>query len=369
MKSVRSTNNRKEMNSTPFMRRLAHNVPHIVKREPCFFLTDILLTYRCMQRCLQCAMPEKADTIPAMKFEDFKKIVDRLDAFGAHGVILTGGELLLHPRFLDCIAYTASKRFTYMHVLSTLYASRSKIEKLTEALLQHNAAFTCSFDGFGQVADDLRGAHDVARIVMENMEYLDEENRKRGRPIKTGVNIVISQMNLRQIPEILAFVKRIGWLASFEAYRYTSDHQREDEGLKITDVKEFRRVIELAKASPFVITPSWVLDGHVRNLESGVPKHCPYLQSPSLGSRFFVHPNGDVKVCLTSRVGNLLTQTPQEILDSAEWQEQKKQFEACSGCWTTCHTPFSKLSNYASKDSFRAARVLRNFKRFNPTVL
>jgi MoaA/NifB/PqqE/SkfB family radical SAM enzyme len=350
------------MKSTTFLRRVANNIPHVFKREPCFFLSDIMLTYRCTERCLQCAIPQKADSVPAMKFEDFKTIVDKLDAFGAHGLILTGGELLLHPRWLDCLEYAASKRFTYLHALSTLYASRSKIEKLTEALFRYNIAFTCSFDGFGQIADDLRGARDVARIVMENMKYLDAENLKRGRPIKTGVNIVVSQMNLAQIPEIIAFTERIGWLASVDVYRFTSDHQRENEWLKIKDLEEFRRVMSIAESSPVVITPSWVLRGHVRFFEGTMPKHCPYLSSPSVGSRFFVHPNGDVKVCLTNRVGNLLMQTPQQILDSVEWREQKKQFDACPGCWTTCHTPLSKLSNYGFKDSIRAARVLRNFR-------
>ena len=354
----------KHMTTAPFIRRLAKNVPHLFRREPCYLLTEILLTYHCTQRCLQCCIPQKAADTKRMGIEDFKTVVARLDEYGAHGIILSGGEPLLYPQLIDCIEYVARKRFTYLHLLSTLFASGTKVERLVKALLTHRMSITCSFDGFGPLADELRGGKNVSTIVMENMEFLDRENRKRGRPIKTGVNIVISQINLHQIPEILSYIERIGWLASLDVYRYTSDNQIEDDRMKIEDLDELRRVIELAKRSPAVVTPTWLLDGHVRYRENNLPKLCPYLLSPSLGSRFFVHPNGDVKVCLGSKVGNLLAQTPREILDSSEWRTRQEEFVDCRGCWTTCHTPFAKLSNYDWEESTRAYRVLRNYKNF-----
>ncbi|MBI3111679.1 MAG: radical SAM protein [Ignavibacteriales bacterium] len=343
--------------------RLIRNIPHIVKREPCFSLVEIMMTYHCTQRCLQCVIPLKGEEVPAMPFEDFKKVVDRLDAIGTHAIILSGGEPLLHPRFIECINYVAGKRFSYIHVLSTLYASQAKVQKLVQALLQHKVSLTCSFDGFGALADHLRGGRDVARVTMENMEYLDRENRNAGRPVKTGVNIVLSQMNLHQVPDILSYVERLGWLASLDVYRYTSDNQREDNSLKIEDIDAVRKIINRAIASPMVITPAWLLEGHLSNLEGKAPKYCPYLLSPSYGSRFFIHPNGDVKVCLGHRVGNLLVQTPQAILDSPEWSGARRSFESCTGCWTTCHTPLAKFSNYTLSESLRSFHVLKNFDR------
>ncbi|MBI3787726.1 MAG: radical SAM protein, partial [Ignavibacteriales bacterium] len=157
------------MKPTTIIRRLSKNLPHLFRREPCFLLNEVFLTYHCTQRCLQCIIPQKAEAMAAMSFEHFKTIVDRLDDYGAHGIILSGGEPLLHPHLFECLDYVAGKNFSYVHILSTLYASRTTVEKLVDAILRHKIAITCSFDGFDETGDYLRGAKDVARTLMENI--------------------------------------------------------------------------------------------------------------------------------------------------------------------------------------------------------
>lgn len=366
------------MSGKALARRVIKNIPHIVRREPCFAITEVLLTYHCPERCLQCSYPQKAVTMKRMSYDDFRKIIDRLDEYGTHAIILSGGEPLLHPELKECLEYVAAKQFTYRHLLSTLHASSRRIRELVELVLKHRFALTCSFDGFGELADELRGAKNVAKIVMENMEYLDRENRKRGRPIKTGVNIVISQMNLHQIPEILSYVEKLGWLANVDVYRDRPENLTRDERLDIKDFDEFGRIMEIVKKSPAVVTPLWLLEGYKPFLmglsqegrecnsppvRGGVSaKHCPYITSPSLGSRFFVHPNGDVKVCLPGIVGNLLSQSPHEILQSPTWKEREEEFERCRGCWNACLTPFAKLWSYDFKEGVRVLRQMRGYR-------
>jgi MoaA/NifB/PqqE/SkfB family radical SAM enzyme len=343
------------MNSLPVVRRVIRNARQVIRREPCFLLTEILLTYHCNQRCRQCSYPQKAEGMPSMDFENFKTVIDRLDDFGTHGVILSGGEPLLHPRLSDCVEYMMSKSFTYVHILSNLYFPHQKIETFTKLILDHRINLTCSFDGFDEVADDIRGAQDVSRTVMENMEYLDRENNKKGRPITTGVNIVISQLNMHQIPSILTYVERLGWPANVDVY---SSSQRPDgAALRIKDYDALRNVLDCAKRSPTVITPKWILDGFIDSLRGAAPKYCPYLTSPSIGSRFFVQPNGDVLVCTGNPVGNLVNQTPQEILSSKTWKTRREEFESCAGCWNSCQTLFSRLSLYGTNELSRIVRL------------
>lgn len=355
------------MNALSVLHRVTKNVPNLIRREPSFFLSEILLTYHCTQRCRQCSFPQKAGGMPAMDFEDFKTIVDRLDEFGTHGIILSGGEAFLHPRLHECLDYVMGKNFTYVHLLSNLYYSQIKLEKLFEPIFHYGIAFSCSFDGFDEVADDIRGANDVSRIVMENMEYLDRENNKRGRPIKTGVNIVVSQLNLHQIPAILTYLEKLHWPVSVDVY--SSSQRREGEDLRITDLETLGKVLECAKKSPTVITPRWILDGFMDSFRGTAPKYCPYLLSPSIGSRFFVQPNGDVRVCKGNSIGNLIAQTPQEILLSKVWQEKHKEFEECAGCWNSCYTVFSKFSRYGVGELRRSIRLAKYWHDVPPAQI
>jgi MoaA/NifB/PqqE/SkfB family radical SAM enzyme len=353
------------MNAIAVAERVVKNLPHVVRREPVFFFTEILLTYHCTQHCLHCKYPLIAPGTKAIAFNDFTTIVDRLDAYGGHGIMLSGGDPIVHPQLYECIEYVASKRFTYRHMLSTLYFPLARVEELTAAILKHRFSLTVSFDGLGETADRLRGAKDVSRTTMEHMEFVDQENRKAGRRIKTGVNIVVSQLNLHQIEQILEYVEELGWFANVDIFRTPSVELPASEHLLIRDQERLRQVMERAKASPAVVTPAWVLDGFVKYLNGSAPKFCPYLLSPSFGSRFFVHPNGDVNVCFGSPVGNLLRQTPGEILRSLAWDERVEEFKACTGCWNSCLTPFAKVSNYELSDLRKNVSLMWNFRNGN----
>lgn len=341
------------MNIIPFVHRSLKNMLHVLRGRSSFFVTDILLTYYCTQKCMQCSFPERAPQMGRMTLGNFKNIIDKLDHIGTQIIVFSGGEPLLNPQLFECIEYAAHKKFTYKHILSTLYASRKKVEAFVNVLLKYRVSITSSFDGFGETADMLRGVSDVSRTVLEHMEYLARENRKRGTPIKTIANIVISPLNMEQIPTILERLERIGWLASLDVYRKNPDYPRDDALLILKDAKELQRVIAVAKASPIVITPSWLLDGFVHYTHSDPPKLCPYLSSPYLGSRFFVHPDGTVKICLNSVVGNLVQQTPEEILTSKTWKLTRSKLVKCNGCWNSCFTPIARISNYNMKNIVR----------------
>ncbi len=343
--------------------RSLKNIKHGVIREPCLFLVDIHLTYYCTQRCLQCSYPIRAPNMKRISLENFKHIINVLDRYGTQSILFSGGEPLLHPQLAECIEYAASKRFSYMHILTSLYASRRRIEELTKNILRHRVSISCSFDGFGKIADTLRGAKDVSGIVLENMDYVGRENRKLGAPIRTIATIVVSPMNMNQVPEILECVEKIGWLAALEIYRPNDYYPRDDGQLVIKEAKELKRIIEIAKASRIMVTPSWLLDGFVDKLSGRFPKYCPYILSPSIGSRFFVQPDGTVNVCLNNKIGNLLYHTPEEILKTQEWKYAQTTFNNCQGCWNSCFTLLSLFSNYNIKNIIKFYRQTRFIKR------
>jgi MoaA/NifB/PqqE/SkfB family radical SAM enzyme len=333
--------------------RIGKNLINYLKQTPAMFMTNILLNYKCTQACLQCNIPQQDLNPTYIPINHFKLIIDRLAQYGTQVVNLTGGEPLLHPRLSQIFRLIKEKKFTRVQLLSNFYASEKKIDHIIKLLLKYRISLSCSFDGFGEVADKLRGAQDVAQIVMRGIEELDKQNRKLGKPILTAVNVVINQQNLHQVPEIITYIERLGWKAYIDVYRWSSNNHNEVESLKIKDFNKLDRVLAIAKKSPAVLTPRWLMNGFVNYLKDNYPKKCPYLNSPTFGSKFFIHPNGDVKVCIGGEIGNLLRQSPAEIFSSEKWNKLRDDFKVCRGCWNACYTPFSSIANFFKIDGLK----------------
>ncbi|HOD53867.1 MAG TPA: radical SAM protein [Candidatus Cloacimonadota bacterium] len=328
-------------------------IKNFLTRTPGFIMNNILLTYHCTQKCLQCNIPFMHSEVPFMEEKVFKTIIDRLDNFGAQGITLSGGEPMLHPLLEQFAGYAKSKSFKRVHLLSNLYGPEEMIEKTIETVFRHKLSVSCSFDGFGEVADDIRQAENVAQTVMNSMNKISAENKKLLNPIKTSVNIVISQKNLAQIPEILDYIESIGWSFNIDIYRFTSKAHRENEDMKVKEGKMLHDVLLRVMKSPYLKTPVWLYKGYEAYLNDNFKKICPYINSPTLGSKFFIHPNGDVKVCIGEPIGNLAKQTPQEIFKSQKWEEQQSEFKKCPGCWNTCYTPGASVWKYLDLDTIR----------------
>jgi MoaA/NifB/PqqE/SkfB family radical SAM enzyme len=347
--------------SQTVLKRSVKNITHYIKKEPAFLFTEILLTWHCPQRCLQCNIPEQAVGTRGMAFDKFKHIINSLDSHGTQGLVFSGGDPLLHPKIHTLLDYAGSKNFSHLHMLSTLHGAEKKIRPFIDSLIRNKVSISVSFDGLGSVADKIRGAKDVSKIVMGNMQRLDSANKAAGNPIKTGVNIVISQLNMQQVPEILEKIEQLGWMANIDLYRFSSVNHNDDDSMAIKELGSLQSLIETIKKSPAVITPNWLLDGYVDYLQDKSEKHCPYLSQPALGSKFFIYPNGDVKVCIGEAIGNIFFQTPLEMIRSGKWQEKIEEFKDCSGCWNSCYTPSSNLSGYLNKaDLKKVWRILKH---------
>ena len=131
-----------------------------------------------------------------------------------------------------------------------------------------------------------------------------------------------------------------------DIYRWSSNNHNEVEFLKIRDFDRLKDVLDMVKKSPVVFTPEWLINGFGDYLKDDFKKKCPYIDSITFGSKFFIHPNGDMKVCIGDEIGNLLRQTPAEIFSSERWGKSIIDFQNCHGCWNACYTPFSNLLHF-----------------------
>lgn len=335
--------------------RFIKNISNAVRGIPAVTLANLLLTRQCTQNCLQCSISQNIGDEPFMLMEHFRFLVDRLDCHGTQFINLSGGEPILHPHIEECIRYTAGKHFVNVQLLSTLYASRTVVERVIDVLLETGTGIQVSFDGFDEVADILRGATNVSDTVRRSMELLTRKNKNLRKPIRTSANIVVNRKNLHQVPDILSFIESLGWKCNVDLYRWVSSGTNEVEELKVEDCSVFREVLNRMKTSLAVTTPRFIIDGFTDYLNGRTPKRCPYLDSRSFGTKIYVNPDASVTVCLGECFGNLLEQTLSELFESDEWKQRIIEMKACRGCWNSCYTPSGIVF---SPRSFNDIRVI-----------
>ena len=327
------------MKTLHVLKKAAKNAVKTLKYERMMFFPDILITHHCTQRCLQCSIPLSASPLkPFMDFNDFKIIVDTLDEHGTQGFVISGGEPMLHPQLPEFIRYAAGKSFGRIHLLSTLYGPDRLIRRAVQASIDAGISLSISFDGLGEEADKIRGAIDVEKRVKKSIEYVKSEMERKGKRIHCAVGVVLSQLNLHQTAEMLEYLESVGWLVEVDVYRWQSESQRENDEMKIKDTDQLRAALDLAKKSPVVLTPPWLLEMLPEYLEGRAKKYCPYISLPTFGTKVFIHPDGSVKSCMGDSFGNILHQTPDELFKSDAWEKQMDQKRDCSGCVNTCYT-------------------------------
>jgi MoaA/NifB/PqqE/SkfB family radical SAM enzyme len=335
-------------------RRARANLGGLMRGTPSIFLANLQITRQCTQRCRQCSIPDGAAQAPPMRLDTFVDLVDRLDSGGTHFITISGGEPLTHPDLPEMIRYAATKKFIATQVLSNLYVPDPALDRVMRALIETGTGIQVSFDGFGDVADRLRGGHGVSDRVRRNILELDRRNRERSRRIRTSLNIVVSELNLHQVPDILAFAESIGWEANVDLYRCLAPQHKEDGALRIVDLGGLNRVIAGARRSRSVGTPRVILDGFGPFLEGRQEKRCPYLDCRAVLPKAYIGPDGAMSACFGATFGNLLAQSPEQIFRSSAWREEIAAMRRCRGCWNTCFTPFAIMLRPKSIGELRA---------------
>jgi len=330
-------NLRKSESAEMKLRKSYKYLSRFVRRQPSMVICSIKLTSNCTQNCLQCSIPSHADG-QFLKLHDFETIIRKLKEYGTNKITLTGGEPAIHPQLEEIYRLLDQYGFHGSNLLTNLYYPPVLQDKVIDLSFEHNVQINTSYDAVDETADLIRGAKDVAPTVERGMHRITAIKRRIGRMWKPTATVVISELNIRQIPLIIQRIQELGWWMNIDVYRWTSEFHQEDERLKIRDLELLDSMLHKVRKAPNLLTPVWIYDGVIDYLKGKRVKICPYLQSPTFGSKFFISDKGDLQVCMGGSVGNLLHQTPAEIFASVAWKEKRGEFRACQGCWNTCYS-------------------------------
>ena len=305
-------------------------------KKPVVFNLNFNVTNICNQQCPMCnaALPGRGGE--SVTFESYVALLDKLKPHKIASLTISGGEPSLVKDIAKILDYSAREFRFGVNVNSNLYASEKIIRPFAEAALRNNIRIGTSFDGFGKVADKLRGAKDVSERVLKNIELVTAMKKEMKSESTLNMNTVISDQNLHQIPEILAVSEKYGWTHTLAPWN-SFDYQDEDPDMPTLNYsQELEDVIKLAATKSNISCSRSFLLGIPEYVKGNTDKLCPYLTGLFRSYKIFLDPNGDVSLCSRKPIGNLHSSGLGEILGSEDYAKDVEGYKKCPGCWMAC---------------------------------
>lgn len=305
---------------------------------------NVVATNRCTQTCPMCNSYVLAQSNGAMmSIEDFRRYLKKLAPYRVAACTISGGEPTIVPDMPE-ILIEAQRSFPFgVTLISNFYGNTKRILRVMDAALKLGVRISCSFDGFGEVADRQRGARNVAEHVLAHLKLVLERKRELGSASPITLHTVLSDDNVGQYQQILELVRELGvrhTVAPVNYFGYAAANLEAGQAMptRLSPSLEVERAVELALASEHLVQSHAFVRGIVPYVSrQGFQKLCPYLKPGLKSFKLFLEPNGDISLCDRQPIGNLNRQTPEEMFDSDAYAERvERTLRPCPGCWLSC---------------------------------
>ena len=322
------------------------------------------LTKRCNLNCAHCYLD--ADFRGGLRSDELNteecfRVVDQIAEVNPNAfLILTGGEPLLRPDIYDIIKYAAEKKFMVVIGTNGTLINRENAKKI-KAAGAHGVGI--SIDSMEPLNHNkFRGVDKAWERSMEAFNILNE----------VGVDFIIqmsvSDMNYKEIPEVVAFSEKIGAIA-FNLYflvctgrgQGNTDISNEayEEALKTLyrlQMEYKGRLMINSKCAPQYKRVVYENDPdsvYTRTYSGGCPAGTYYSR---------ISPEGNLTPCpfIAESVGNLKTSTFKDLWENAPLMKQLRDRKSLEGKCGTCEfsamcsgcraRAFAETGNYMAED-------------------
>jgi radical SAM protein with 4Fe4S-binding SPASM domain len=157
------------------------------------------ITRRCNLKCIHCYSDSDAREYPGeLTWDQCRGVLDDLAQFGVPGVLLSGGEPLIHPRFFDLASYARGKGLRL-----TLSTNGTLIDRDTAQRLKDTgfAYVGISLDGIGATHDHFRGRQGAFEKTVAAFRHCKAAGQK------VGLRLTLSAHNVADLDRILDFIE------------------------------------------------------------------------------------------------------------------------------------------------------------------
>ena len=322
------------------------------------------LTKRCNLNCDHCYLD--ADFRGGFRTDELntdqcKRVIDQIAEVNPNAfLILTGGEPLLRPDIYELIRYAADKKFMVVLGTNGTLINKANAEKIKEAGAHGVGISIDSMDAVKH--NQFRGVSGAWEHSMEAFNVLSEVG------VDFLIQMSVSDMNYKEIPDVVAFTEKIGAIA-FNLYflvctgrgQGNTDISNEayEEALKMLYEQQMKykgRLMINSKCAPQYKRVVYENDPdsvYTRTYSGGCPAGTHYSR---------ISPEGNMTPCpfIEESIGSLKTSSFKELWDNAPLMVQlrdRKQLEGkcgtcefssmCSGCRARA---FAETGNYMSED-------------------
>lgn len=184
------------------------------KKENKLLTLDLELSRRCNLRCIYCYAESGLAKNDELTLDEIKDTIDQGIELGLQKVsIVGGGEPLSYPYFFEVAEYIQEKGLEQIVFTNGTLITKEIAEKLKK--LQISVVFKLnSFDE--EVQDYLAGGKNVLRRIMTGYENLCEAGYLEDEDITLGIESIICQQNLSELPTIWRWARDRNIIPYFE---------------------------------------------------------------------------------------------------------------------------------------------------------
>ena len=157
------------------------------------------ITRTCNLRCIHCYSDSESMRYPGeLTWEQMQAVVEDLAAYQVPSLLLSGGEPLIHPHFLDLVELASGKGLKLTISTNGTLITPEKAAMLKAAEV---AYVGISLDGIGDIHDHFRGKKGAFEAAVRGFRACHEVKQK------TGLRLTLTRHNVENIERILDFIE------------------------------------------------------------------------------------------------------------------------------------------------------------------
>jgi len=283
------------------------------------------ITQSCDLRCKHCYDRSQRSSL---SLDQGVAVLDDLRAFcrsrNVRGqVSFSGGNPLLHPRFLDLYRAAGESGFS-----TAILGNPAPGERIEEILaIQKPVYFQVSLEGLPEHNDSVRGEGHFERVMV----FL-KALRERG--VYSMVMLTLTRDNLDQILPLAQFLRERADLFTFNRLSQVGEGTK----LSLPDPKTYAKFledyVEAAKTNPVLGLKDNLLNIVYRQKGLGLFGGCTGYGCGAAFNFMALLPDGEVHACrkFPSLMGNIFEQRLGDIYDSEKARRYRAGSLGCSSC-------------------------------------
>jgi MoaA/NifB/PqqE/SkfB family radical SAM enzyme len=296
-------------------------------------IASLMLTYDCNLKCIYCPFQIHQDQIPSRPSEEWSTLLEGLAGNGIRRISFSGGEPLLYPDLSSLIRRATQLGIKKGIVTNGIKLSETKLQEYADIGLD---ALTISVDTmdaelYSQLCQTTPNMlANVLKIIITS---------RRSRTFWTGINTVITKLNVNAIEPVIDFCSTHDVPVQFQIF---NPFQGRDDLMPSVD--ELRPAIDLIKVSKKRGAPVHNDDDYLEScceyaLRKEFPEHMdcliPFVE-------LVITPDMKVKACCSSdeigEASDAKWKSVWQSEDANHWR-LKAQSKKCRNCFLIYHEP------------------------------